>query len=375
MNKPVNYEELVKNLAENQTKIRYSGLEITVKPIPDVTRLGEIDPRERAIIKEQFKPDNLPEFPTDDTIDFSKIDIQAIRKQMGFKNVDVTKTNVTIEQKEITGGNGPIPLRIYRPEVPTDHMPAIIYFHGGAFMGGTLDVVENACKLFAEKGQSLVVSVDYRLAPEYRFPQGLGDCFDAIKYVYTNAQELNINPKKIVVTGDSAGGNYAAVCAILDRNEGTQMIAYQVPIYASVNMGELTTPDYQFTMDAYQMSEKDADLIKMGIEVLASQLPLVREFYLESKDQVTHPLAAPLFANDLRGVAPALIVTAEFDKFRLEDEAYARKLIRAGVPVEVLEYKGLGHGFIDKTGIYPQVEDCIVEITKRMKQVFEDQVE
>lgn len=104
-------------------------------------------------------------------------------------------------------------------------------------------------------------------------------------------------------------------------------------------------------------------------------LPLVREFYLESKDQVTHPLAAPLFANDLRGVAPALIVTAEFDKFRLEDEAYARKLIRAGVPVEVLEYKGLGHGFIDKTGIYPQVEDCIAEITKRMKQVFEDQVE
>ncbi|MGW9123933.1 alpha/beta hydrolase [Paenibacillus chitinolyticus] len=365
MNTAEHAEELVRKLGEEIAETERDGYRFTVKKIPDGAASGQLDSRVYDVLREQV----IPPFSNVERR-MEAEDVRQMRSMMGWPNTSVTRTTVETVCRTIDGANGPIPLRIYTPE-GSGPRPAVVFFHGGGFIGGTVDVMENPCRALAEKAGAVVVSADYRLAPEHAFPAGLTDCFETVQWVHRHARELGADPGRIAVAGDSAGGNLAAVCAIMDRDRGTGMIRFQALLYPTVNVSGSETEDFRWSEEAYEIREhRDHELILGGLHGLGGSFPGLIELYLQGRTESTHPYVSPLLAGDLENLPETLIVAAEFDYLRLEDEAYARKLARAGVSVRMIRYNGMDHAFMDKLGLYPQAEDCLNEMAKELKRVF-----
>lgn len=350
------------DLLEKKAEIRnVHGLDMLIKHIPDIDIEGGLDPRVKAAMEKMSKETQ------DKSIDFKKLfeelPIEIMRKNMGYPNVDISN-GISSTDKIIKGRNGDIPVKIYSTN-KSEKMPAIVFIHGGAFCGGSTETVENPCKYLAEKIDGVVVSVDYRLCPEHRFPQGLHDCFDTVKWLYKNSGELNVNNEKIGVSGDSAGGNLSTVCALLDRDLGTKMIKFQALLYPGVYLSEKEVEDYNFDINLYNI-KYDHELLKNAI-MMIKNFPPLSSIYVNKVEEVDNPYISPLLAENLEDMPITLIVTAEYDYLTLESEAYARKLIRDGVETKVIRYNGVDHAFIDKLGVYPQAQDCMNEIAKSFK--------
>jgi acetyl esterase len=234
---------------------------------------------------------------------------------------------------EATGSAGPIPLRLYRGNGAAKGMPqpALVYYHGGGWVIGDLESHDQACRALANAARCIVVAVDYRLAPEHKFPAAVEDAIAATRWVSENAARLGIDPKRIAIGGDSAGGNLAAVVALDARDRGGPPLVFQLLIYPCTEMS-LSFPSH----DRH-----------------AEQLPLRRttmrwfvENYLrDTKDQADWR-ASPLRAGNFANLAPALVVTAGFDPLGDEGEAYAKALGDAGVPVALERFGGQIHGFL-----------------------------
>lgn len=362
------YDKLLSLLKERETAKSFKNMDILVKVVPDSDVEGVLDPRLLEVM--QRRPNLIPKICFQDLDENEKKAFANTVRGMLFEdNIDITHTEIITERRTIEGINGSIGLRIYYPQ--TKHpLPAIVYFHGGAFYAGTPDYVENPCKALSEKSNAVVINVDYRLAPENPYPMGLNDCFDAVKWVYDHAEELNINRDYIGVAGDSAGGNLAAVCAMKDRDMKTAMIRYQALIYPAINLNTISTKDFQWSLDEYTMNSNQ-DIIKGLILSLESNIDPLLSFYLQGNEELyTEAYASPLFADNFEGLPPAVIITAEYDYLRLEDEAYARALNRAGVRTKLIRYNGMDHGFIGHLGLYPQSEDCIDEIAKEFRTLL-----
>jgi acetyl esterase/lipase len=346
----VEQEKLLLQIKEKQEIKNQRGLDLLIKHIPDHELDGDLDPRVKKTLA------SMPKFETPENS--KEIPIEFIRSIMGYDNFDISKGIETID-KNIIGRNGDIPLKIYSANVSTN-MPVMVFIHGGGFFGGTTKAVENPCKYLAEKIKGVVVSVDYRLCPENRFPQGLHDCYDTIKWVYENSEALNVDKNKVGVAGDSAGGNLSAVCSIMDRNLKANIIKFQGLIYPSVNLSDNPIEDYNFDLALYNIKHNH-ELVRETILML-KQTPPLHLLYLEEGDSTENPFISPLWEKDLSNVAPALIATAEYDSLLLEGESYARKLIRDGVDVKVIRYNGIDHAFMDKLGVYPQAQDLMDEV-------------
>ncbi|WP_372662331.1 alpha/beta hydrolase [Cohnella sp.] len=341
-------------------------LNITIKRIPDSEVEGDLDPRVMKVTQEQMKKfASFPKLETEDG-EIGHFPIEQMRAMMGWPNSDITSTVITTEERVIIGRNGEIPVRIYAPN-KSESLPAVVFFHGGGFIGGTARAVENPCKFLAEQAGAVVINVDYRLAPEHPYPSGLHDCFDVIKWVYENAGDIQVNRDQIAVSGDSAGGNLSTVCALMDRDLGTGMIKYQALIYPTVNMAGVETEDFRWNIEEYNVNHNH-EIIR-GI-ILALGGNGLSTLYLQGNTDVSNPYVSPLLANDLSGLPPALIIEAEYDYLRLEGEAYARKLLRFGIPAQMIRYNGMDHAFMDKIGLYPQAKDCMLEIAEGIKKTF-----
>ena len=353
------YNKLVDLLATDMTSELQDGVQVVIKPVPDRKERGVLDPRVLAVTLKQ-QQEHLAE-----SVPFS---LEAARAGMGWVNTDLTTTVITTEEVLIPSVAQPILARVYRPQ-STELLPAVVYFHGGGFFGGTLEPVEHPCRLLAERANVVVISVDYRLAPEHPFPAGLNDCFTAVTWVYEQAEELGINRTQLAVAGDSAGGNLATVCALLDREQQTQMIQYQVLLYPVVNLAALPTDDFEWRLDDYDINENQ-EIVQGIVTALEDSDGLLNRLYLQGTTDVQDPHVSPLFSDKLAGLPEALIITAEYDYLRLEGEAYGRKLARAGVKTKRIQYNGMDHAFIEKLGQYPQAEDCITEIANGLKGRF-----
>ena len=362
------YGQLLTALRERARSQRRDGCEWIVKPIPDSEEgEGGLDPRvlevhQAAAARTQGRqPPEIPEDP----LEFAKM----MRNMMGWENSDVTGGAVAVESREIEGSETRIPVRIYTPPA-AGKRPAVVFFHGGGFIGGSLKTVENPCKCLAFHAGATVVSVDYRLAPEHPYPAGLTDCFEAVRWIHDRAEELDLDPEQIAVAGDSAGGNLATVCALMDRDQNLGLIKFQALIYPSVNMAREETEGYKWSPEAYNI-RRHREYIERLLDIDGPERkgPKLHELYLQGRAELTHPYVSPLLA-DLRGMPETLIITGEFDFLRLENEAYARKLARSGVNTTVIRYNGMDHAFIDKIGQYPQAEDCMVEIAQRVRRKF-----
>ncbi|MDD3224782.1 MAG: alpha/beta hydrolase [Clostridium sp.] len=356
-----NYSELV-NILKNNSKIQKSnGVDIVIKEIPDLNEEGVFDPRVYKILTETKTESNKEK----NKFVFNGYPVGEIRQSMGWDNIDITTRQIHTEFKSIEGENGKIAIRIYSP-LNIEKVPCLIFFHGGGFIGGTVGVVENPCKAIADKANAVVISVDYRLAPENPFPKGLNDCFDVVKYAYNNSEQLKIDKDKICVSGDSAGGNLSAVCSLRDRNEKTNMIKYQALIYPVVILTNKKGKEYEWDISQYNIKDNN-ELITSKVTELSDTL-MIEELYAMN-ESLENTYMSPLLENDFCNLPKTLVITAEYDFLRIQGEVYVKKLINAGVDARNIRYKGMDHAFIDKCGIYPQAEDCIAEIAKDIKSL------
>jgi acetyl esterase len=259
------------------------------------------------------------------------------------------------EDRNVPGPGGPIPIRIYWPATEPE-LPILLYFHGGAFRFGDLNTHDRICRSLAHKAQALVVSVDYRLAPEHPFPAAVKDCFTALQWVSENARSLGADSDRIAVGGDSAGGNLAAVTTLKSRDLSGPRIVFQLLIYPRTNMATYDTDSWAFFKEGYlltrEMSEK-------------SQL-----LYLPDPGDRTNPYASPILAANHTDLPPALVITAEFDPLRDDGEGYARKLREAGVPAEVIRYQGMIHGFFN-IPVFRKTEGALNEAAEALRLAFE----
>jgi acetyl esterase/lipase len=235
-----------------------------------------------------------------------------------------------VEDISIPGPGGAIPIRVYAAEEGGSR-PCLIYFHGGGWVLCDLDTHDAVCRALARLSGAAVISVDYRLAPEQKFPAALDDCQAATLWVCANARRLGVDARRIAVGGDSAGGNMAAVVAIQCRDAGGPALASQVLVYPVTNLSSFDTPSHrEFAEDHY--------LTRAAMEYFTSH-------YFAKPEDAARPNASPALAKDLRNLPPALILTAECDPLRDEGEAYAKRLEEAGVPVTCTRYAGMFHPF------------------------------
>jgi acetyl esterase len=242
-----------------------------------------------------------------------------------------------VEDIGIPVADGEIIVRVYTP-IGTGPFPAHLWIHGGGFWLGTIDQFDSACRAIANMAECVVASVDYRLAPEYKFPIPAEDCYATLEWLAREATQLNVDPTRISVGGASAGGNLSAVVALMARDRGGPPLVLQV----------LDIPVTDLTMSHPSITENGEGylLTKEGCAQYVG-------FYLDDPTDATHPYASPFFADDLSDLPPALVTTAEFDPLRDEGEAYAERLRAAGVPVELHRMDGHIHGSMAFTKLMP----------------------
>ena len=236
-----------------------------------------------------------------------------------------------VENRSIPGPAGDLPVRIYRPDLDAPTLPAFVYFHGGGHVIGNLDTHDAVARNLCNGGGCIVVSVDYRLAPEHKFPAAAEDAFAAIEWCAAHGAEIGIDPRRMAVGGDSAGGNLAAVAALMARDAGGPAIRLQVLVYPVTDYA-CDTESYRTYSDGYGMLD-------------ARSMRWFRDHYLRGDADRLDWRAAPLRAGDLSGLPPALVLTAQCDVLHDEGEAYARRLRAAGGEVDYRDIPGMIHGF------------------------------
>jgi len=259
-----------------------------------------------------------------------------------------------VEERELPGPAGPLRVRCYTPH-GTGPFPLLVYFHGGGFVLCSLETHDSTCRLLANGAGCVVVSVDYRLAPEAKFPAAAEDCYAATRWAADHAVSLGARPGRLAVAGDSAGGNLAAVVAQLARDRGGPALLHQLLIYP--------VTDCRFDTESYV---KNAS----GYLLTRDMMMWFWNHYLESPAQAADPLASPLRAADLAGLAPATVLTAEFDPLRDEGEAYARRLTDAGVPTRLRRFDGMIHGFFAMTEIVDCAGEAVAYASSELSRAF-----
>jgi acetyl esterase/lipase len=257
----------------------------------------------------------------------------------------------------IPGKAGTIPARYYRGYGAESGapLPCLAYFHGGGWVVGDLETHDAACRGIANHARCAVVSVGYRLAPEHRFPAAVDDASAALAWVSANAGALDVDPARLAVGGDSAGGNLAAVAAILARDSGGPALALQVLVYPVTDLG-LEAASYARLAEGYGLTRED--------------MRWYRDRYLAREADVADWRASPLRAHDLAGLPPAYVVTAGFDPLHDEGEAYARRLADAGVPVTYECFEGQIHGFLLMGGVMAAANHLVYRIGQAIRSRF-----
>jgi acetyl esterase len=306
-----------------------------------------LDPNAEAVLQ-QLAAAGLPPFDAGSVED-------ARQYALGMASVQGEPERVAkIEDRAIPGPAGEIPVRVYRPE-RSGPLPALVYFHGGGWVICSLDTHDVTCRGLANATPAVVVSVDYRLAPEHKFPAASEDCYGATRWVAENAAELGVDADAIAVGGDSAGGNLAAGVALMARDHGGPRLAYQLLVYPVID-GRMDSASYRENADGYLLTR--------------SQMQWFWNHYVRGDADRANPYASPILARELGGLPPATVITAEFDPLRDEGEAYAARLREAGVRVSHTRYDGLIHGFFSMAALFPQARPALESAASEMRAVF-----
>lgn len=278
-----------------------------------------LDPQAKALLEAMQPGQGV--FDTDDPVEARRRS-EATTERLSPPNPPLAR----VEDRDADG----VPVRLYWPNAE-EPLPVLVFFHGGGWVFGSRDTHDGICRHLAAKTPCLVVSVEYRLAPEHKFPAAVEDAIAATKWAAANAASLGGDPKRLAVGGDSAGGNLAAVVALHARDHGGPQIRFQLLIYPSV--------DFTAAGGSIDRFAEGYFLTKAGIEKC-------KAWYLNGPQDFRDWRASPIFAKSFAGLPPAFLFTAGFDPLLDEGKAYADKLKAAGVPVEYKCYEGMIHGFL-----------------------------
>lgn len=312
-----------------------------------------------------------------DSSPIESLEVNAARNNPTFKNAIeemashsalVRTKNVampTIPEKvgkvyhtEIPSSSGKLNARVFSYKADASDLPVVVYFHGGGWVIADLNVYESSCRALCNALECVVVAVAYRQSPEAKFPAAVEDAYDALQYVLNNAVQFGGDANRVVVAGESAGGNLATVSCILAKELGGLQPAAQVLVYpvTDTSMSQISYRENQDTQPLHT--------------------PMMSWFwkhYLGSESDKANHLVAPLLTPDVSGLPPAVIITAEFDPLRDEGEAYAKKLHNAGVNVRFKKFDGVVHEFFGLAGAVSKAKEALKFVTSSVKEIFEEQ--
>jgi acetyl esterase len=274
-------------------------------------------------------------------------DLRAVRAAGG-----APEPVASIADDHVPGPGGDLPIRIYRPA--DGPLPVLLYFFGGGWTLGTIDTSDGVCRALANAAGCVTISVGYRLAPEHRFPAAIDDCFAATTWIAGHAEALGVAAGRLAVAGDSAGGNLAAGVTLLARDAGVRL-THQLLVY----------PNTDYLSDTPSLRENTDPLLFNRTSV-----DWYWRHYLARPEDGAHPLASPLRAADLTGLPPATVITAEYDPLRDQAEQYAERMRAAGVPVDLVRYPGMVHGFFTMSGVLDAAADAVGYAARRLRAAF-----
>ena len=260
----------------------------------------------------------------------------------------------SVDHRSINGPTSNLPIRIYRPS-EENNLPALVFFHGGGWVLNFLDIYEPALRKIAKHGNFVIIAVEYQKAPEHSYPAPLDDCYATLKWVIENAKDLGVDLAAIGVGGDSAGGNLASSVALKASNEQLISLAFQLLIYPC---------------NDYQMNYPSATNYSQGYGLTTQAMKWFWDQYLSKVEDQEDPYAVPVKANSLRGVAPAILIAAEFDPLTDDVKNYYQKLINDSVPAIYKEFAGQIHGFFNLSGVTDDAESLYSEIAKEINAVL-----
>ncbi len=308
-----------------------------------------IDPDTQAVL-DMIRLAGRPPFETL-TPDEARQAYAASRRLLQPQPEDVAESRDTT----VPGPLGPIGIRLYRPAGTTasDVLPALVWYHGGGWLLGDLDSHDVPCRRFANAARCRVIAVDYRMAPEHVFPAAVDDCVAVTKYVFDNAASLGVDPGKVAVGGDSAGGNLAAVMALMSRDGTLPPVAFQLLIYPATDM---------------TMTTVSSTTIGPGVPLTSATMKWFIDYY--AKGHETDWRASPIRAASVAGTAPALVLTCTHDPLRDEGIEYAKRLEREGVRVVHLHYSDQIHGFMSMGRLIRAADQAIDMMARVLKQTL-----
>lgn len=287
--------------------------------------------------------------------------VRAIQQAEGPEGKEIATEPLYQWEETLPGPEGPVPVTLCRPQ-PAGIRPCLVYFHGGGWQYGSRAMVQPFCRYLAQEADALVVNVEYHLAPEHRWPAGFEDCWAALCWVHAQAERLGVDPARISVGGDSAGGNLAALCAHRDRDQGGHMVRRQILCYAALSVRDVEgLPGFRFGLEDYIYDDSQKALIEPRILAIHNASRRSETNYLPEGAASRDPRVSPLWDTDFSGLPETLLITAQYDYLTQQSRAYAARLAAAGVPVTLMNYCGVAHAFVDKCGVYPQADDALRE--------------
>ena len=260
----------------------------------------------------------------------------------------------TVEDRVIQGPGGDVPVRIYTP-AGAGPFPVLVWFHGGGMVLGDLDTADGTARHLCVGAGCVVVSVDYRLAPEHKFPAAPEDCYAATEWVSKNADSMGVDANRMAVGGDSAGGNLATVVALMSRDRGGPPLVFHLVVYPMVDR-DFNTESYRSNADGYLLTR--------------DSMRWYWNHYLGTEADTANPYAVPLQTNDLGRLPSALVITAEYDPLRDEGDAYADRLRAAGVPAVSSRYDGMIHGFFGMSAVLDKGKQAMSEACAALTKAF-----
>lgn len=368
MNNQRKYDQkLVQEIQRHQYVQQLEGMDVLFKPVPDDLRKHIMDPRIYTIAKQ-------------------KMEMFGKRAQKGYclsheryrpdkVSYDLTQEDIDVDERLIpVNQDHMIDIFLFRRKDELEkNLPVMVYLHGGGWVAGDIHLYEKQMKWIAEQGHAVVVFPEYRLAPETPYPGAIDDCYATIRYLFENADELNIDRSKIMVAGDSAGGALTNACVLKDIQD-QKMIRKVFELYPAFDARNPNRiKEYTWSYDAYPMEQQQADVICSRIDRIRLSYEKTSEdnLYIQRKTTLDDPLLSPICASDdlLKQFPEMIICNAEFDYLRIGSEYAAKKFHSLGVLVKLVTYCGCDHGFLDHLGIVVQAEEVCLMMAEEIQKM------
>lgn len=354
-------EKFLNELKNTAYQEKDKNLVYTVKCSPDAVSKYGLDPRMlggpigKMAKGLQFVPDFIFKHMNMKLNENNIISFRESCSKISYADCHINGVEIT-NSAVLASDSHKIPIRIYQNNTCKDTKALLIFIHGGAFVGGTIDPYDECLKMLVDKFSIKALSIDYRLLPENPYPTPYTDCFDVVEYIYNNHSEFDTDKDKIFVCGDSAGGNLAQACST--KFKGNDVIRGQLLLYPTLNIFAIEDEYYHTGLDDFTFEPTQK---RLSIGVIRQMQMLtncdVKQIGITASDEFNSP-----YIYSAKGNPPTFITAGALDYLKKDAMAWAHKLTDAGVKTSLLIYNGLGHGYINATGVFPQAEDLIDEM-------------